>query len=422
MVHQKRMLNRDLQMPIYNYTARTRSGEKIQGTVEATTKRAALADIESKGQIPVTVTASSDATAGGAKGKSFTWRRTNKISTREVLIFTTELSDLLASGMNLGNALNCLANRKDGSGKDVIIASLRDEIMSGASLSEALEKHPATFSTLYVSMINAGEASGALAVVLNRLVLHFERIQAVKEKVIMALVYPLIVMVMGGLTLVFSMIFVVPKFQMVFEELGETLPLSTRILIAISKGTVDYGLLILILLVVVSVLVGNFVKTPKGKHWWHGTLLNMPLIKGVIASGVYANFARTLGTLLENGVPVLNALGIVERTVGNVVVGAEIHNARERVTDGTTISAPFAAGEVFPIMLTDMLSIGEQTGDMSTALTHIAQRYENELDRNVIILTTALEPILIVVVALLVGFVAVAILMAVFNLTNGLNV
>ncbi|MCK5528559.1 MAG: type II secretion system F family protein, partial [Kiritimatiellae bacterium] len=138
--------------------------------------------------------------------------------------------------------------------------------------------------------------------------------------------------------------------------------------------------------------------------------------------GVYANFARTLGTLLENGVPVLNALGIVERTVGNVVVGGEIHNARERVTDGTTISAPFAAGEVFPVMLTDMLSIGEQTGDMSTALTHIAQRYENELDRNVIILTTALEPILIVVVALLVGFVAVAILMAVFNLTNGLNV
>ncbi len=409
-------------MPIYNYTARTRSGDKIEGSVEATTKRAALSEIEKKGEIPVSVTASSDTTVGGKKGKSFTWRRTTKMGTRDVLIFTTELSDLLASGMNLGNALNCLANRKDGSGKDIIVADLRDDIMRGSSLSEALSKHSDTFTTLYVSMINAGEASGALSVVLNRLVLHFERIQAVKEKVVMALVYPLIVMVMGAATLIFSMIFVVPKFQMVFEQLGQALPLPTKILIASSTWLAHYGWFALIIIVLGSIMMNRFVKTPKGMRWWHGVLLTMPLVKGVIASGIFANFARTLGTLMDNGVPILSALGIVEKTVGNVVIGEEIHNVRQRVTDGTTISAPFAAGKVFPVMLTDMLSIGEQTGDMTTALTHIARRYENELDRNVIIFTTALEPILIVVVALLVGFVAVAILMAVFNLTNGLNV
>ena len=410
-------------MPIYNYTARTRSGEKVEGTIDAATKRAALSEIEKKGQIPVSVIASSEDNADDTgKGKSFTWRRTNKMSTRDVLIFTTELSDLLASGMNLGNALNCLANRKDGSAKDVIVADLRDEIMRGASLSEALAKNPDTFTTLYVSMINAGEESGALSVVLNRLVLHFERIQAVKEKVVMALVYPLIVMIMGAATLIFSMIFVVPKFQMVFEQLGQALPLPTKILIASSTWLAHYGWLALIVLVVGSIMMNRFVKTSKGMHWWHGILLRMPLVKGVIASGIFANFARTLGTLMDNGVPILSALGIVEKTVGNVVIGEEIHNVRERVTDGTTISGPFAAGKVFPVMLTDMLSIGEQTGDMTTALTHIARRYENELDRNVIIFTTALEPILIVVVALLVGFVAVAILMAVFNLTNGLNV
>ena len=410
-------------MPIYNYTARTRSGEKVEGSVEATTKRAALSEIENKGEIPISVTAGSEADAAdGTKSKSFTWRRTNKMGTRDVLIFTTELSDLLASGMNLGNALNCLANRQDGSGKDVIVANLRDEIMRGSSLSDALAQNPDTFTTLYVSMINAGEASGALSVVLNRLVLHFERIQAVKEKVVMALVYPLIVMIMGAATLIFSMIFVVPKFQMVFEQLGQALPLPTKILIASSTWLAHYGWLALIVIVVGSIMLNRFVKTPKGMHWWHGLLLSMPLVKGVIASGIFANFARTLGTLMDNGVPILSALGIVERTVGNVVIGEEIHNVRERVTDGTTISGPFAAGKVFPVMLTDMLSIGEQTGDMTTALTHIARRYENELDRNVIIFTTALEPILIVVVALLVGFVAVAILMAVFNLTNGLNV
>jgi type IV pilus assembly protein PilC len=148
----------------------------------------------------------------------------------------------------------------------------------------------------------------------------------------------------------------------------------------------------------------------------------MPLVKGIVTSGILANLARTLGTLLANGVPVLQALGIVEKTVGNAVISRELRKARDRVTDGTTISGPLAAGKVFPPMMTDMLSIGEQTGDMTGALTHIARRYENELDRNVKIFTTALEPILIVMVAVLVGFVAISILMAVFNLTNGLNV
>ena len=164
------------------------------------------------------------------------------------------------------------------------------------------------------------------------------------------------------------------------------------------------------------------IQTERGRLAWDGFLLKIPLVRGILASGIYANFARTLGTLLANGVPVLQALGIVEKTVGNTVIGAEIHKARDRVTDGTSISGPLAAGKVLPEIMTDMLAVGEQTGDMPGALSHIARRYENELDRNVKIFTTALEPILIVVVAVMVGFVAISILMAVFNLTSGLNV
>ena len=159
-----------------------------------------------------------------------------------------------------------------------------------------------------------------------------------------------------------------------------------------------------------------------GRRLWDRFVLRVPLIRGIVSASIYANFSRTLGTLLVNGVPVLQALGIVERTTGNSVIGDEIHKARDRVTDGTTISGPLAAGKVLPAMMIDMLAVGEQTGDMPGALTHIARRYENELDRNVKIFTTALEPILIVIVAVMVGFVAVSILMAVFNLTNGLNV
>lgn len=413
-------------MPVFVYTARNRKGEKLEGSIEATDRRAAAALIEREGLIPVSVAeraaAAEEAQADGKK-RRFTWQRGgDRMRMREVLVFTTELSDLLGSGMKLGNALNTLANRQSGRAGDKVIASLRDEIIRGANLSDALALHPKTFSNLYVSMIRAGEASGALGEVLERLVEHYERVQESKEKVVMALVYPVIVLVLGFATLIFAMVYVIPKFKVVFEQMDQALPLPTRILIGTSAWMLKYGWLALICLVVAAVFANRAVKTARGRHWWHGLHLRMPLIRGVIASGTFANLARTLGTLLKNGVPALQALAILEKTVGNVVIGEEIRRARGRVTDGTTISGPLAAGKVFPQIMTDMLAIGEQTGDMVGALSHIARRYENELNRNVKILTTALEPMLIVVVAVLVGFVAISILMAVFNLTSGMNV
>jgi type II secretory pathway component PulF len=412
-------------MAVFNYTARTRSGEKQNGEIEAPDRRAALRMIEQNGLIPVSVVEGAAAAASAAKASArprFRLTRGERMSMREVLVFTTELSDLLASGMTLGNALNTLARRRAGTASDGIVRGLRNDVVRGSSLSEALQQHPRVFTKLYVNMIRAGEASGALHEVLKRLVEHYERVQDLKEKVTMALVYPLIVMIMGAATLVFSMVNVVPKFERIFAQMGQALPTPTRILIGTSSFLTNYGIFVLAGLGILAVLANRAVKTKNGQLWWHGLLLRMPLVKGIVASGVYANLARTLGVLLTNGVPILQALGIVEQTVGNAVISRELRNARERVTDGTSISGPLAAGKVLPPMLIDMLSIGEQTGDMATALGHIARRYENELDRNVKIFTTALEPILIVGVAIAVGFVAVSILMAVFNLTNGMGV
>ena len=169
-------------------------------------------------------------------------------------------------------------------------------------------------------------------------------------------------------------------------------------------------------------LANRALKTERGRKWWHNAMLHIPLVKGVLTAGIYANFARTLGTLMSNGVPVLRALAIVEQTVSNVIIAAEIRKARDRVTDGTTISGPLAAGGVFPKMMTDMLSIGERTGNVPDALKHVATRYEHQLDRSIKIITTALEPILILAMALLVGFVAFSILSAVFSMTKGLDV
>jgi len=420
-------------MPSFNYKAKNKAGQRVEGSVEANDRLAALRQVEKMGLTPVSITAGTGAPAASpskAKAKSapssgklnFSFNRAPKMKTRDVLTFSTELSDLLASGMNLGQALTTLANRKTGTASDDIIRDIRDQIIQGTPLSDSMAKHPKSFPSLYVSMVKVGEASGALSEVMLRLVEHYERLQDLKEKVVTALVYPAIVLVMGFGTMIFSMVFVIPKFSSIFQELGSTLPLPTRMLIAMSDWLLKFGWLALAGCVVGGVFLNRAMQTPVGKQRWHRMQLKTPFIKGIVASSTYANFARTLSTLLSNGVPALQALTIVEQTIDNVVIAAEIRNARDRVTDGTTISGPLAAGKVFPPLMTDMLAIGEQTGDMASALKHIAHRYESELNRNVKLFTTALEPLLIVVVAVLVGFIAISIVMAVFSVTDGLGV
>lgn len=412
-------------MPVFEYKGRAKTGEKVQGTVEAADRRAALVAIDRLGHVPVSVQQGRAPKKSAGAGKPFfqLWTgHEDQMSHQDLLLFTTELSDLLGSGMTLGNALNTLSARESGRATDRIVAGLRDEIVRGASLSQALGKYPKSFPTLYVSMVESGEASGGLAGVLIRIVRHLERVQEAREKVTSALVYPCIVLGMGILAVAFMMVYVVPKFEAVFQALGQQLPLSTRILIASSRWLADYGWTLIVAGAAGAMLFGRWRKTEQGRLSWDGLTLKLPLVKGVVASGVFANFARTLGTLLGNGVHVLQALTICERVVGNTVIAGEIRKARERVTDGTTISGPLSQGKLFPRMMTDMIAIGEQTGDMAKVLGHIATRYENELDRHVKILTTALEPMLVVFVAGAVGFVAVSMLMAVFSVTNGLGV
>ncbi len=415
-------------MAIFSYKARDREGVAVEGEVEARDRMAAVQTLRQRGLVPAAVTERAKAKehhrrAAGGSGKRFAFKSSrSRMTMRECLLFTGELGDLLSSGMTLGNALNSLARRRAGRVEGAIIVSLRDEVVRGTSFSDAIALHPKTFSTLYMNMIRAGEASGAMGDVMQRLVEHYERVQELREKITMALVYPGIVVTMGIGVLILSMVKVVPQFETIFSAINQQLPLPTRILIGSSRFLQDYGILLAIAIALLAVFVHRAVATKAGQLWWHGVLLKTPMIRGIVASATYANFSRTLATLLGNGVPILTALTIVEKVVDNTVIAREIGRARERVTDGTTISGPLAAGGVLPPMMIDMISIGEETGDMPSALDHIAARYEKELDRNVKIFTTALEPILILGVALMVGFVAVSILMAVFSMTNGMGV
>lgn len=412
-------------MPNFEYKARGKDGKKREGSISTTDRRAALVEIEKLGLMPISVTETKKKKGGG--GGSF-WQlqigggAKLKMKPLEVLLFTSELSDLLEAGMTLGAALNCLSKQGDEeSASSRIAGDLCDRIVRGEQLSDAVAAHPHTFPRLYGNMIRAGEASGAMIEVLRRLVEHYERTENMHSRIKSAMTYPVIVLIFGIVTVIFAMVKVIPRFTKIFESLGDSLPLPTQILVSSSNFVVKYGIFLLAAIIFGVVLLARHIKTEDGRLWWDGLKLKAPLIKGIVACGTYSSLAYTMRTLLSNGVNVLQALKIAEETCGNAVIADALKNARERVSDGTTISGPLAGSNVFPKMMTDMMAVGEQAGDMPRSLQNIGNRYEREMDRNITVFTNALEPILIVVIGVVVGFVAISILMAVFKVTSSLG-
>ena len=352
---------------------------------------------------------------GGAKQKT-------DMKRVEVLLFVSELADLLEAGMTLGQALQALANQgEETSAQHFVCQDLCERIVRGENFSDACAHHPKTFPPLFSNMLRAGEASGAMVEVLRRLGDHYERDDNMRGKIKSALTYPCVVLFIGILAVIGALVWIIPQFQKVFDSMGASLPLPTLMLIGLSNAVVHYGWLMAIVVVVFVLWFRKWLKTETGMRKVDGWKLKAPLVKGIVACGAYSSLAYTLKTLLSNGVNVLQALKICEETCNNAVIGDALRDARQRVTDGTTISGPLASSGVFPRMMTDMLAVGEQAGDMAASLEHIGKRYQKDMDRNITSFTNALEPILIVLIAGAVGFVAIAILMAVFKVSSSLG-
>lgn len=352
---------------------------------------------------------------GGAKQKT-------SMKRVEVLLFTSELADLLEAGMTLGQALQALANQGENlSGQHYVCQDLCDRIVRGENFSDACAHHPKTFPPLFSNMLRAGEASGAMVEVLRRLGDHYERDDNMRGKIKSALSYPMIVLCFGILAVIGALVWIIPQFDKVFKSMGASLPLPTLILIGMSNFMIHYGWTLAVGAIFFGVWFRKWKDTESGRRKIDGWKLKAPLIKGMVAAGAYSSLAYTMKTLLSNGVNVLQALKICEETCGNAVIGDALKTARQRVTDGTTISGPLASSGVFPRMMTDMLAVGEQAGDMCSSLEHIGKRYQKDMDRNIAAFTNALEPILIVLIAGAVGFVAIAILMAVFKVSSSIG-
>ena len=293
---------------------------------------------------------------GGAKQKT-------DMKRVEVLLFVSELADLLEAGMTLGQALQALANQgEETSAQHFVCQDLCERIVRGENFSDACAHHPKTFPPLFSNMLRAGEASGAMVEVLRRLGDHYERDDNMRGKIKSALTYPCVVLVIGILAVIGALVWIIPQFQKVFDSMGASLPLPTLMLIGLSNAVVHYGWLMAIGIVVFVLWFRKWLKTEAGMRKVDGWKLRAPLVKGIVACGAYSSLAYTLKTLLSNGVNVLQALKICEETCNNAVIGDALRDARQRVTDGTTISGPLAGSGVFPRMMTVMLGVGLQSG------------------------------------------------------------
>lgn len=404
-------------MPLFEYKAKSGTGELITGTLTAVDRHAAVGQLDSKGLFPVLV---APAREKRESLRSYLPKFQRKMSERDLVFITEQLGNLLRSGMSLSRALETLSKRVQNESLSATIQQVHQEIINGASLSDALDRLPGNaVPKLYVNMIRAGEVSGTLPEILKRLSAHYAQSREIREQVQAALIYPAILVLVGITAIVFFMTYMVPKFEKLFASMGQKMPLPTRILIALSELVGTWWWLGLILIAIGAVAYVRYRTTEEGRLKTDEWKLRLPIVGQILRHSAFAQFARTLAALLRNGVPVLEALRIVADIVQNKVIAREILQARDRVTDGTTISSPLASGKIFPPLLIDMLAVGEESGDMINALEQIAETYESDLKRSIKLLLSVLEPAIIVVMALTVGVLVLSILSAVFRMASG---
>ena len=425
-------------MPQFSYKARRRSGEVVEGVLDVADRSAALVQIERLGLFPVmvdTAKGGAAATAQRASGTKINFKsflppsmqkamsRQRKPKLQELATFTQQLANLLNSGMPLTVALHSMTHLESKGIPTSVSKDLRQEVMEGRGLSDAMAKQPVIFSDLYVNMVRAGEQSGALVQVLRRMAQHFQQFAEVQSKFTSALVYPAMVVVVGILMVTFFMFFMLPKFMEMFTGFDIQLPLPTRILMGFSHAVTNVWAILGFVagVAVFGILIGKFRSSEQGKRKIDEWKMKAPIVGKVVKLNLFGQFARVLATLLQNGVPVLTALKITEQVMPNYLVKEAVAKTREAVTDGKTLAQPLARSKIFPQLMVDLVKIGEETGDVPGALSNLADTYEGELQNGLRVMTNLIEPVLIVLMALVVGFLLLSVMLPMFKLIANIN-
>ena len=422
-------------MPQFSYKARKRSGELVEGVLEVADRAAALVQIQRSGLFPIAVdSAKAGAVAEGkpaAKAVNLAaflppsmqaqLAQKRKPKLQELATFTTQLANLLNSGMPLTVALNSMTHLETKGIPAAVSRELKQEVTEGRSLSDAMARQPRIFTELYVNMVRAGETSGSLVPVLRRMAQHFQRFADVQGTFKSAMIYPVMVIGVGILLVTFFMTVMMPKFIDIFNGFNIALPLPTRILIGTSRIFTDYWWLMGLGVLALVVLFKRFQSSPAGARKLDEWRMKAPVFGKVVKINLFGQFARTLGTLLQNGVPVLTALKITEQVMANLLIKEAIAKTREAVTDGKTLAQPLAHSKLFPQLMVDLVRIGEETGDVPGALNNLADTYENELTIALRVMSDLIGPVLIIVMAVMVGFLLLSIFLPLFKLISAIH-
>jgi type IV pilus assembly protein PilC len=436
-------------MPKFKYVALDSRGKESQGEIDAENQTAAITRIREKGLFPTSVAEAGAAPAkarkaagpkagsGGLKANININIRMpaflSKVKPKQLMIFTRQLATLVDAGLPLVRCLEVLERQERNPALKRALAEMSDSIRSGSTFAESLAQHPKIFNKLYVNMGKAGEVGGVLDKVLLRLADFMEKAQRIKSKVASAMVYPIVVMTMAVLIVSGLMVFIIPRFQEIFSELlqGQPLPALTRFIMGVSSGMVgmvDLGFMRIpkILVVVAAVVALVFAvralsKVKAGAYLVDHFKLRMPIFGVLVRKTAIARFTRTLGTLMSSGVPVLQALNIVRDTAGNEVIARAVAQVHDAVKEGENMTPPIEATRIFPPMVVSMVQVGEETGELPEMLMKIADAYEEEVDNTVAGLTSVLEPLLIVFLAVIVGTIVVSLFMPLFSIIGKLS-
>ncbi len=427
-------------MANFNYKAMDSKGKEVKGTIEASNQNAALAKIREKGLFPTEVVegkAAAQKTPSGKSGVKRTGQKKSsmnvelkmpsfmepRVKAKQLMIFTRQLATLIDAGLPLLRGLRVIERQEKHPRLKRAAAEMGDSIQSGSTFAEALAQHPKVFNRLYVNMAKAGELGGVLDVVLLRLAEFMEKMQKIKNKVVSAMTYPIVVLVMAVGIVGFLFVQIIPKFEEIFDELldGETLPALTQFIMGISESMAANSILVVVAIAVFVAIVASLSRFPGGRYFKDRVKLNMPIFGPLIKKTAIARLTRTLGTLMDSGVPVLQALTIVRDTSGNEVVGRAIMVVHDTVKEGENIAPPLESTKIFPPMVVSMVEVGEETGDLPEMLMKVADNYDDEVDNAVAALSSILEPILIVMLAVVVGTIVIALFMPLVSIIGNLS-
>ncbi|HVJ89556.1 MAG TPA: type II secretion system F family protein [Labilithrix sp.] len=398
-------------MAEFVWEARARTGELRKGTMEADDEPAVQARLRGQQLMPTKIK---------KKSSAFNFQIGTGVDLRDVVTFTRLFATMIDAGLPIVQCLDILSTQTDNKHFAVVLKDVKSNVEQGATFSDSLRKHPAIFDTLYVNLVQAGEVGGILDTILQRLAVYNEKAMKLRRQLKGAMVYPTSVLIIFIGVMAILLGWVIPSFKNIFKDLGsnEGLPWLTEMVIFASETFISYLPLIFLLTVGAGVGVVYFYKTPRGKKFFHTVMLKMPVMGPVIRKIAVARFTRTLGTLLTSGVPILDALEIVAKTAGNVVVEEGILYARSKIAEGKNMAAPLLETNVFPPMVVQMVGVGEQTGALDAMLNKIADFYEEEVDVAVASMTSLIEPIMMVGIGSSVGTVLIAMYLPIFSIAG----